>query len=180
MLLLGALGCDRGDWFPPERTLREVLNGWDMWDTAAVMPYRTVLPAAPAGSLAIDHQDTFAAGQVELDKLAPQQRRDRAALAYRRFCHHCHGPNGDARIIVGESFTPALPDLRITHAQSLDDRAIFNQLMHGSRNMIPLDDTVTPLEALLTISHMRTLAGAGSRPFFPPASTNPAEPDSTR
>jgi hypothetical protein len=81
---------------------------------------------------------------------------------------------------VGESFTPALPDLRIAHAQSLDDRAIFNQLMHGSRNMIPLDDTVTPLEALLTISHLRTLAGAGSQPFFPPASTKPAEPASTR
>jgi mono/diheme cytochrome c family protein len=174
ILLLGALGCDKGDWFPPERTAREVLNGWDMWDTAAVMPYRMPMVAVPAGSLPIDHQDNFAAGQAELHQLSAQQRRDRGALAYRRYCHHCHGPNGDSRIIVGESFAPAVPDLRSNRAQALDDRAIYNQLMRGSQNMIPLDDTLTPLEAMLTIAHMRTLAGAGSRPFFPPASTKPA------
>ncbi|HJX51483.1 MAG TPA: c-type cytochrome [Polyangia bacterium] len=176
LFLVIVAGCDRGDWFPPERTLRAVLNGWDMWDTAAVMPYRAPMPAAPAGILPVDAKDAFAAGKADWDKLSPQERRDRGQVAYRRYCHHCHGPSGDGRIIVGESFAPAVPDLRAPRAQGLDDWAVFNQLMRGSQNMIPLDDTLTPLEALLAISRMRTLAGAGSRPFFPPASTRPAQP----
>jgi mono/diheme cytochrome c family protein len=171
LLPLLLLGCDRGDWAPPERTVREILNGWDMWDTPAVMPYRTPMPAVPAGTIPVDHQDALAAGQAELGKLTTEQGRVRGALTYNHFCQHCHGPNGDARIIVGESFAPALPDLRTGRAQTADDRALFNQLMHGSQNMIPLDDTLTPLEALLAIAHVRTLAGAPSRPFFPAQST---------
>ena len=74
---------------------------------------------------------------------------------------------------MGESFTPRLPDLRLPGTQAKDDRVLYDLLMHGSERMVPLDDTVTPVEAVQAIDHVRTLAGAPSRPLFAPKSTRP-------
>lgn len=105
--------------------------------------------------------------------MGSQPRARRAAETYRRYCHHCHGQNGDGRIIVGESFSPALPDLRAPASQSRPEGQLYRQVMRGGRIMIPLDDTLTPLDALLALEHVRTLAQAPSRPFFAPRSEEP-------
>ena len=56
-------------------------------------------------------------------------RRQRAswprATAYRRYCSHCHGEHGDNRTIVGESFSPRLPDLRLPGTQAKTDRELY-------------------------------------------------------
>jgi hypothetical protein len=52
---------------------------------------------------------------------------------------------------------------------------LFDMLMMGSAQMVPLDDTVTPVEAVLGIDHVRTLAGAPSHPLFPPKSVQPLQ-----
>jgi mono/diheme cytochrome c family protein len=177
--LLGTAGCDKGDYFPPERTLRALFNGWDMWDGPAVSPYKApapgvAMPGTPEGAIPVNFdKDPFATAQTAAAKLPAEKRMQLGALAYRRFCYHCHGPNGDSRIIVGESFMPKIPDLRTPEAQAKDPREVYNLLMHGSKNMVPLDDTVTPLEAVLAIGHVKTLAGAPSKPFFDPKSVTP-------
>jgi hypothetical protein len=117
----------------------------------------------------------FGQATEALGRLAPAERAARAAVTYRRYCHHCHGPHGDGRIIVGESFAPRLPDLRAAAVQTQPDRALYDRVRQGSALMIPLDDTVTPLETLLAIEHVRNLGAAPSEPFFPAQSTRPAE-----
>ena len=177
--LLGATGCDKGDYFPPERTFRALFNGWDMWDGPAVSPYKLPGPGAamlgtPEGAIPVNYdKDPFATAKAAAEKLPAEKRAQLGALAYRRFCYHCHGQNGDNRIIVGESFMPKIPDLRTPESQARDPRADYNLIMHGSKNKVALDDTVTPLEAVLSMGHVKTLAGAPSKPFFAPKSVTP-------
>jgi hypothetical protein len=173
-LLLPAAACDRGDYFPPERALRAAFNGWDMWHTDAVSPYQAPMPAKPVGTIPIDHdKDPFATARAKADGMSPPARKLAQATSYGRYCSHCHGPNGDNRTIVGESFSPRLPDLRLAGTQAKADRALYHLIMQGSDRMVPLDDTVTPLEAVLAIGHVRTLAAAPSQPLFAPKSTQP-------
>jgi len=174
-VLLPLVGsCDKGDYFPPERALRAAFNGWDMWDTDAVAPYKAPMPATPAGAVPVNYdRDPYATARAKVDAMAPQERKRAQVESYRRYCSHCHGAHGDNRTIVGESFTPRLPDLRLPGTQAKDDRVLYDLLMHGSERMVPLDDTVTPVEAVQAIDHVRTLAGAPSEPLFPPKSTRP-------
>ena len=170
---LALVACDRGDWFPFERTFRALFNGWDMWSTAAVSPHGQPMPPVPEGAVPVGGLRRYEAARAGLDALPAAEKAAGGALAWRRYCHHCHGPNGDARIIVGESFSPAIPDLRLPAAQGRTDREIYDQVQRGGAVMIPLDDTVTPLETLLAIRHLRSLASAPSKPFFPPQSAVP-------
>jgi hypothetical protein len=173
-LLALVAGCDKGDYFPPERAFRAAFNGWDMWDTAAVSPYKAPMPAKPEGVIPVNYdKDAFATARAKVDGMNPQTRKLAQATAYGRYCSHCHGEHGDNRTIVGESFTPRLPDLRLDATQAKSDRQLFHQIMHGSAIMVALDDTVTPVEAVLAIDQVRTLAGAPSRPLFAPKSTKP-------
>ena len=175
-LALPPLGtaCDKGDYFPPERALRAAFNGWDMWDTDAVSPYQAPMPAKPAGAIAVDYdKDPCATARAKVEAMPAPARKLAASTAYRRYCSHCHGEHGDNRTIVGESFSPRLPDLRLPGTQAKADRDLYETLMHGTLRMVPLDDTLTPVEAVLTIDHVRTLAGAPSKPLFAPKSVRP-------
>ena len=105
LILLAALGlvaCDRGDYAGgAERATREALNGWDMWETAAVQPHEKPLPLPVAGTVPSDGAPSFERALQQLGEMSAFDRKQRAALVYRRYCHHCHGANGDGRTIVG-------------------------------------------------------------------------------
>jgi mono/diheme cytochrome c family protein len=173
--LLPVVLYDEGDWFPFERTLRVLFNGWDMWETAAVQPHEAPMPAVPSGTVPFGGRPGLREAQAELAAMGLPARTARADLAYRRFCQHCHGPNGDGRIIVGESFDPRLPDLRSPAVQMQSDAQLYERVRHGGKVMIPLEDTVTPPDTLLAITKVRTLAGAPSHPSFEARSTRPLE-----
>jgi mono/diheme cytochrome c family protein len=166
---------DKGDWFPFERTLRALFNGWDMWETASVRPYEAPMPEVPSGTVPFGGRPGLSEAQAELAATQPSARAAQADVAYRRFCHHCHGPNGDGRIIVGESFDSRLPDLRSPAVQTQSDAQLYERVRQGGKVMIPLEDTLTPADTLLTIHQVRALAGAPSHPFFEARSTRPLE-----
>lgn len=169
--LLTGDGCG-----PVERGIRAALGTWDMWDTAMLAPYRTPSGALPEGTVPVGGApETFERAQVALEALPAVVRARRSAQAYRRYCHHCHGPQGDNRISVGESFGFALPDLRQDAIQNLVDEQIFEALTSGSKRMIPLAATLSGLDRLLAIEHLRSLRGAESKPFFRPRWVEPAE-----
>ncbi len=192
LLALSAAGCGRVDWFPPERWMRAAFNGWDMWAGAAVQTHETPRPAVPAGTVpfqgtasAANGFGTYEDARAAFDALPPADR-DRwgdlaearallGAQAYARYCDHCHGPHGDGRTIVGESFSPRLPDLRDPAIGARDDATLYESVRGGGRLMIPLADTLSPLDTLLAIHHLRGLAGAPSVPFFAPKDTEPLE-----
>jgi hypothetical protein len=166
--LCGA-GCDKGDYAGGvERVAREVLNGWDMWETPAVQPHEQPLVLPVHGTIPVQGSAGFEQAQQQRAALDPTLREERSALVYRRYCHHCHGPNGDGRIIVGESFGVKPPDLRSPEIQGRSDRELFDHVTRGSDVIIPLAAVVTPLDRLLAIDHLRTLEDAPSEPFFEP------------
>ncbi|MBW2277001.1 MAG: cytochrome c [Deltaproteobacteria bacterium] len=169
-------GCEDGDWLGPvERGIRAGVNGWDMWATDAVRPYEQPQPPVVPGTVPQDRWYSFAAGAEEIEAIPVAERRERAATAYRRFCHHCHGPNGDGRIIVGESLEIKPTDLRGDKVQRLKDRQIFEHVRGGGELMLPLAQTMSPRDILLTVGHLRTLRAAESKPHFEPQYTKPIE-----
>ncbi len=161
---------------PAERGARALFNGWDMWNTPAVRPYERPMPNTPEGTVQATPEllpsSTFAAAKVRVEAMDPKARAEKASLAYRRFCYHCHGPAGAGRVIVGESFGVAPTDLR-DDGQDLDDEEMFDAIRAGSGDMLSLADTLTPEETVLVIEYVRTLAGAPARPFYPPQNTEP-------
>jgi hypothetical protein len=172
LLALAALAgaaCDRGDYAGGvERVARDALNGWDMWETPAVQPHEQPLVLPVHGTVPVGGTVGFEQAQAQLAALDPAAREERSALVYRRFCHHCHGPNGDGRIIVGESFGVKPPDLRSAEIQARSDRELYDHVTHGSDVIIPLAPVVTPVDRLLAIDHVRSLKDAPSEPFFEP------------
>jgi len=176
LLLLALAGCDRGDWFgPAERVAREVLMAWDMWSTDSVRPYETPMPPAPEGSVPAGGTSGFDEAREQWRSLTEEQRLEGGALAYRRYCHHCHGPSGDGRIIVGESLDAWMPDLRDPSVQEQSNEELYEAVAGGFTLDVPLDKTMTPLEIMLAIDHIRRLEGEPSSPYFTPRSTEPIE-----
>ena len=171
--VLGCSGCDRGDYLGPvERTARSLSNGWDMWANESVRPYeqpmvQPVDGTVPVGGVSSDME----AGRAGIGEMPDAEKLRRGQIVYRRYCHHCHGVNGDGRIIVGESFSPALPDLRSQVVQNRTDAEMYRFLMEGSPRMISLADTVTPVDAVLVIDYVRTLQTRPSVPYYPPQYT---------
>jgi mono/diheme cytochrome c family protein len=149
------------------------MDGWDMWSTDAVRPYEEPLPPAVPGTVPTVDRFSLAAGRAALDKMPQSDRTSRAALTYRRYCHHCHGPNGDGRIIVGESLELAPTDLRGPDVQALDDRALFEHVQGGGALMLPFAATLSPRDMLLAIQHLRTLKDRPSKPHFSPKNVRP-------
>ncbi len=176
LVLLALAGCDRGDWFGPlERGARAVLMAWDMWATDSVRPYETPMPSTPEGSVPAGGTHGFDEAREQWRSLTDEQRAEGGALAYRRYCHHCHGASGDGRIIVGESLDVPPPDLRDASVQDQTNEQLYEAVAGGLDVMVPLETTMTPLEIMLAIDHVRRLEGEPSQPYFAPQSTEPIE-----
>lgn len=166
-------GC-HGDWLGPiERGARAAFNGWDMWDTPSVRPYEAPLTLPVEGTQTVERRASYQQAVQQMTALSPAEQQRRAALTYRRFCHHCHGSNGDGRIIVGESFDVTMPDLRNGNTPDLDDEQLYDFISGGSGAMLALESSMTPLERALVIPHVRTLTRAPTQPFFPPRAERP-------
>ena len=175
-LVLLVSSCDSGDYLGPvERGAREAFNGWDFWATDMVRPYEDPVPGMPEGVVPMSGRSTYETGASEYYGLAPAVRERRSFEAYRRFCYHCHGAHGDGRIIVGESFTPAPPDLRSREVQARSDRMLYGLVADGTGNMIPLKGSVSSLDIVLALAYVRTLKNAPSRPYFRPKNVRPLE-----
>jgi hypothetical protein len=168
--------CDRGDYLGgAERAAREAMNGWDMWETDAVQPHEKPMPLPVHGTMPRTGAPGLEQARRELAGMEPGLREQRAELVYRRFCHHCHGPNGDGRSIVGESFGVRPPDLRAPEIQARSDRSLFDHLSKGTDVLIPLAPIMTPQDRLLAIERLRALADAPSEPLFERRSVEPVQ-----
>lgn len=173
-VILALTACEKGyEDGPFERGARALLNGWDMWDGEAVRPYEEPMPATPEGVVPINNQFSYQRGLSDLESVPKEKRAEKGALTYRRYCHHCHGPNGDGRIIVGESHEFKPTDLRKPKVQSKTDEALFKHLQEGGELMLPLAATLSPLEMLFVIGHIRTLKNNPSTPYYKPRFTEP-------
>ena len=176
-ILLATTGCEDGDWLGPmERGMRAAFDGWDMWATDAVRPYEDPMPSTVPGTIPTDGIVSFETAQKQAQSMSPGDSQMRADLVYRRFCHHCHGPNGDGRIIVGESLDIAPKDLGSLTVQRKSDKQLFQHLETGGRLMVPLLETMSKEDMILVIGKIRSLKGSASRPYFKTQFDTPLEP----
>jgi hypothetical protein len=175
-LALASIACEEGDYLGGlERQIRAGVNGWDMWATEAVRPYEDPMPAPVEGTVpTVDLRDRVEAGR-QLGRMSDGERAERAALTYRRYCHHCHGPNGDGRIIVGDHLELKPADLRSAAVQGRSDDELYRHLEEGGRLMLPLAATMSATEMLLAIEELRRLEDRPSKPHFAPRNTEPIE-----
>jgi hypothetical protein len=167
VLLLPVAFTERGDWLGPlERGARAALHGWDMWSTDAVRPYEAPMPSVPEGAVPVSGRWGYDQALAIVVRIPAERRDAQGERSYARFCRHCHGPNGDGRVIVGESFDVPLPDLRSDAVRAKGERALFHSVSYGTRNMLPLRDTLSSDDLLLAVRHLDTLSKAPSEPYF--------------
>jgi len=172
VIALAVHNCDEGDQLGSvERVARAAFHGWDMWETAAVRPYERPMPLPPAGAVPIDGRNNYAAAAAIADRQPPAA----AKTAYDHYCRHCHGDNGDNRIIVGESLNPPPRDLRSALVQSRGEATLFDSIAYGTQYMIPLLESIDPVSLVLALRHVKTLGDAPSHPYYAPKYTRPLQ-----
>ena len=158
---------EKGDWLGPlERLGRAAFHGWDMWANEGVRPYERPMPRRVEGTVPFGGGRSYEAALRQADAMPAAEQLARGALVYGRFCRHCHGPNGDGRVIVGESFDVALPDLRGRALRRRSDEQLFHAVSDGGENMIPLAETVAAEDLVLAVRYLRTLKDAPSEPYY--------------
>lgn len=163
------MSCSRGDHLGPiERTARAIMGKWDMWVTASVRPYEEPMPGTPLDTVPIKMQETFSTVRARFEAQDETSRKSNSERSFRRYCMHCHGSNLDGRTIVGESFSPQIPDLRHRLIQAKSDEVLYQFVMKGSKHQLPLRDTVTSYEAVAAIAYLRDHARSYSYPYFQP------------
>jgi hypothetical protein len=167
LLLLPFAFTEKGDWLGPvERSAREALHGWDMWHGQAVQPFEPAMPALPEGSVPTTGRVSYETTRAQVDRLDQRTRASRGARAYARYCRHCHGPNGDGRTIVGESFDVPVPDLRSATVRAKDEKELFNRVRLGTKNLLPLGSLAPADDLLLAVRFGQALPAAPSAPYF--------------
>lgn len=80
---------------------------------------------------------------------------------YRYYCIHCHGPGGEGRGTVGQSFAPLPADLKGEYVQQQSDGKLFLRIGQGYKRHPPLFQTISVEDRWAVIVYMRSLAKAG-------------------
>jgi len=77
--------------------------------------------------------------------------------AYGFYCRQCHGPSGDGRGTVGQSFAPLPTDLKSDYVREQTDRQIFERVGKGYKRHPPLAYTASIKERWAVIHYLRSL-----------------------
>jgi mono/diheme cytochrome c family protein len=78
--------------------------------------------------------------------------------AYSFYCVQCHGPNGDGRGTVGQSFAPLPTDLKSDYVLEQTDGQIFERIGKGYKRHPPLAYTVSIKDRWAVVLFMRAMA----------------------
>jgi mono/diheme cytochrome c family protein len=77
--------------------------------------------------------------------------------AYDFYCVQCHGPQGDGRGTVGQSFSPLPTDLGSESVRAQSDGQLFFKIGQGYKRHPPLSTTVSVEERWALVVYMRSL-----------------------
>jgi mono/diheme cytochrome c family protein len=126
--------------------------------------YETRLPIMPPDSISVT------GGMTALRMLGPRAinnplqpspaviNQGRATYGY--FCIHCHGPEGEGKATVGQSFAPLPTNLQSSAVQNQTDGELFYKIGFGYQRHPPLIHTATEADIWAVIIHMRQMKGS--------------------
>jgi len=142
-----------------------VIAGCDyarMRNDEAIEFYEMELPGMPSGILPLgERTDLLPMDPQELKNpiAASQVAIAAGKTAYGFYCVHCHGPGGEGRGTVGQSFAPLPTNLKSRYVQQQSDGSLFYRIGRGYRRHPPLAYTVSIEDRWALILYMRSLAG---------------------
>jgi mono/diheme cytochrome c family protein len=76
---------------------------------------------------------------------------------YHFYCRQCHGPSGDGKGTVGQSFAPLPTDLRSEYVRRQTDGRIFERIGKGYKRHPPLAYTVSIKDRWAVVLYIRSL-----------------------
>ncbi len=148
-MCLGLWGCDYGR----------------MKEQESLRTYESKLPQMPSGTVPIHGGMELVLAQdlkTLKNPLGDEPRWiEQGKQAYGFYCVMCHGPKGDGRATVGQSFYPLPSDLLSKEIQALSDGEIFGIITWGSRRSPPLGYTVSEEDRWAIIRFIRFLSSHG-------------------
>ena len=146
--------------------LFQLLPGCDyarMKDQESVRTYEAEPPEAPVQSIPVS------GGVAQLRNADPQRMKNplsatneviaRGKASYEYFCVMCHGPEGDGRGTVGQSFAPLPTDLRGAYVRDQSDGLLFYRISLGFKRHPPLYGTVASDDRWAIIHYLKSLKG---------------------
>ena len=154
-----------------------VLLMWSLWgcdyarmkEQESVNPYEAEMPEMPAGSIPVDGGLQALKATKPTDLRNPVPFTKKTALqgreSYGYFCVMCHGPKGDGRGTVGQSFYPLPTDLTGSYVQDQTDGELFHSTTFGANRMAALGSTVSEKDRWMIIHYIRSLVKG---PLTPP------------
>ncbi len=143
----------------------ESLQVGRMWETPAVRPHETPIPAMTAGVMPINGGEAlFRVAKAEeittpMDLENPYNIK-LGKTAYTNYCVHCHGKYHDGGGTVGQSFVPPPGDLQGKRVQKeLSPGALFHEISFGlpGGRQPPLATTVSVDDRWRVIAYVKSL-----------------------
>lgn len=138
-----------------------------MRDQPSLMPNDKPLLSVPAGVVPVSGGEPAAsreeAAALENPVANVPEELEQGALAYRRFCGHCHGSLGRGWTPVGASLDPAPTDLSLALAGRTDGD-LFGIITFGSKTSPALGPTIEVADRWRIVRWLRTLPAAASPP----------------
>ncbi len=144
--------------------LFQLLSGCDyarMKDQESVRTYEAEPPEMPTQSIPVS------GGVAQLRNADPEKMKNplpntkeviaRGEGSYEYFCVMCHGPEGDGRGTVGQSFAPLPTDLRGAYVRGQSDGLLFYRISLGFKRHPPLYETVSSDDRWAVVHYLRSL-----------------------
>ncbi|MBI5499078.1 MAG: cytochrome c [Deltaproteobacteria bacterium] len=147
--------------------LAAVAAGCDerMRDQPSLMPHDKPLLSMPAGVVPVSGGEPAAsveeAAALENPVANVPEELERGALAYRRFCGHCHGASGRGWTVVGASLDPAPTDLSLA-VPARTDGELFGIITFGAKTSPALGPFIDVNDRWRIVRWLRVLPTASS------------------
>lgn len=136
-----------------------------MWETPAVRPHETPIPAMESGVVPLNGGEMMYRTATAAALTAPVDLKDSNVVtlgrtAYTNYCVHCHGNYHDGNGTVGQSFIPPPGDLRGPRVQKeLSPGALFHEISFGipGGRQPPLATTVSVEDRWRVVAYVKSL-----------------------
>lgn len=125
--------------------------------------YRSALPDLRAGSIPVtgglERLRRIPPDELQLSLQPTEAVLRQGKKAFETYCLHCHGPGGNGKGTVGQSFAPLPADLKSAYVQNQTDGAIFHRISLGYKRHPPLGYTVSEKDRTALVYYIRSLVG---------------------
>lgn len=129
-----------------------------------VREYQLVMPPPPEGSVPLKNPlpslpTVQQAQALNLPLASTAANLARGQVYYTYYCVFCHGPSGDGRGPVGDSYFPTPTDLRTARVQKMGDGELLRAMLTGVGHEPVLDRNVPQDDRWYLVLYVRHLAG---------------------